>query len=271
MTDDIKKRLRESPLSPLYLWLANRYRGIRRLFVYPETAKVGAVVYDTYWDAKASTSLGQLSPWRRRRAAAFSRLVETGDAVLDLGVGDGALLEFMIDERQISGYGLDVSPKAVEFCQARGLNVLLYDINRPIADALEVFPGVAFDWVILSEIIEHIADPETLLLSVMPLVRKGIIVSIPNTGFHQHRLRLMLGRFPLQWVVTPGEHLRFWTRADFRWWASQLGFQVTSEIPYEGTPILKDLLPGLFAAGLIFVLHDVHREGQTNVRHLRTL
>ncbi|MBL8132492.1 MAG: methyltransferase domain-containing protein [Anaerolineae bacterium] len=254
---DLKRRFRESPAAPVYLWLANRYRGLRRLFAYPDTACVGVVDYDVYWDAKAEQGMGALSPWRRRRSEVFAALVEQGDRVLDLGVGDGALLEFIIQRRGIKGYGLDISPKAVAFCKARGLNVELGDVNRPVGDVLaESFPGVTFDWVILSEIIEHLPDPESLLISLKPLAKKGIIVSIPNTGFHQHRLRLLLGRFPLQWVVTPGEHLRYWTRADFHWWARRLGFAVAREVPYEGTAILKDLLPGLFAAAFVFALHS---------------
>ncbi len=252
----LKETLRNSPIRPLYLWAANRYRGLRRLFGYPQTARVGVVDYDDYWDGKAQSGLGYLSPWRLRRAQVFAGIVGRGERVLDLGVGDGALLAYLIESKAIDGCGLDISPKAVAYCREQGLNVGLADINRPIGEVLaEHFPNVsAFDYIILSEIIEHIPDPESLLQSLRPYAAKGIIVSIPNTGFHQHRLRLLLGRFPLQWVVTPGEHLRFWTRADFRWWARQLGFRIVREFPYEGTPGLKDLFPSLFAAAFVYVL-----------------
>lgn len=258
-----KESLRNSPIRPLYLWVANRYRGIRRLFSYPDTARVGVVNYDEYWDSKAQTGLGILSPWRLRRAVVFASVVESGARVLDLGVGDGALLQYLIDHKGIDAYGLDISQKAVDFCRSHGLNVGLADITRPTSENLaQSFPDVPhFDYVILSEIIEHIPDPESLLDSLRPYARRGIIVSIPNTGFHQHRLRLLLGRFPLQWVVTPGEHLRFWTRADFRWWARQLGFIITREVPYQGTPLLKDIYPSLFAAAFVYVLSDAMRDG----------
>lgn len=248
----VKQRLRHGPLRPVYLWLANRYRAWRRLGAYPETARVGVVDYDTYWDNKAPGGLGQLSPWRRKRAQVFTSMVSAGDRVLDLGVGDGALLHYMVTHGGIDGYGLDVSPKAVEFCRANGLNVDLADINRP----LDEYITEPFDYVVLSEIIEHLPDPERLLNDLRPHTRKAIIISVPNTGFYQHRLRLLLGKFPLQWVVTPGEHLRFWTLADFHWWATQLDFQVVRAVPYEGTPLLKDLWPGLFAAAFVYVLWD---------------
>jgi methionine biosynthesis protein MetW len=259
-TATLKHTLRSSPVRPFYLWLANRYRGLCRLFAYPETAHVGRVNYDEYWDRKAQSGLGILSPWPLKRAKVFASLVEPGDRVLDLGVGDGALLKYIIEQRGVIGYGLDVSPKAVEFCRAQCLNVELADLNRPVGHTVATyFKGIKdFDYIILSEIIEHLPDPEALLDELCIYARKGIIVSIPNTGFHQHRLRLLLGRFPLQWVVTPGEHLRFWTRADFHWWAKQMGFTITHEVPYEGTPLLSNVLPGLFAAAFVYTLesHD---------------
>ena len=252
MIGALKRGLRASFLRPAYLWAANRYRALRRLTGYPATARVGVVDYDAYWDAKAASGLGQLSAWRLKRAQVFAALVEPGARVLDLGVGDGALLRHLIDARGVVGFGLDVSPQAVDFCRAQGLDVQLADINRPLSDYL----SESFDYVILSEIIEHLPDPERLLDELRPHLRRGIIVSIPNTGFYQHRLRLLLGRFPLQWVVTPGEHLRFWTHADFIWWARRLHLRVVRAVPYEGTPGLKEAWPSLFAAAFVYLLHD---------------
>lgn len=248
----VKQLLRNSAVRAPYLWTANRYRALKRLFDYPATARVGVVDYDDYWDKKAQSGMGKLTPWRRKRAQVFAALVAPGDRVLDLGVGDGALLKYMIEERGIVGYGLDVSPKAVAFCREQGLNVDLADVNRPISETVRE----PFDYIVLSEIIEHLPDPESLLDSLRPIVRKGILVSIPNTGFYHHRVRLLMGRFPLQWVVTPGEHLRYWTLADFRWWAKQLGFRIRHTVPYEGTPGLKSVWPSLFAAAFVFALED---------------
>lgn len=248
----LKKQAREGGIRPLYIWAANRYRQMKRLFQYPVTANVGKIDYDAYWDEKFEKGVGELSEWRLRRAAVFTTMVQRGDRVLDLGVGDGALLKYMIDRTGIEGYGLDVAPKAVEFCRQQGLNVDLADVNKP----LQQFIKEPFDYVILSEIIEHIPEPETLLNDLRPYARKGIIVSVPNTGFYQHRLRLLFGKFPLQWLITPGEHLRFWTYADFKWWANQLNFEVVRAVPYEGTPIFKALYPGLYAAAFVYLLRD---------------
>lgn len=254
----LKDALLRSPIRLVYLWVANRYREIRRWFIYPETARVGVTDYDAYWDAKFEDGVGTMGAWRRKRAEVFASIAQAGDSVLDLGVGDGALLKYLIDERGVIGYGLDISPKAVQFCQQQGLNVALADVNRPIGDAVAAyFPGVTrFDYIILSEIIEHLPDPEALLNALRPVAAKGIIVSIPNTGYLHHRLRLLFGRFPLQWIVTPGEHLRFWTRTDFHWWARQMRFRVAREFPYEGVPLLKEAWSSLFAAAFVYWLVD---------------
>lgn len=253
----LKRTLRRGPTRPFYLRLAGGYRSLRRLFIYPETAQVGETDPDLYWESKGRRTPEQLSAWRLKRARALVRLVADGDRVLDLGTGDGALLRYLLNHRQVEARGIDIAPEAVAFCRAQGLDVSLGDIRRPVNEYL----NEPVDYIILSEIVEHLPNPEALLQELRPWVRKGFLLSIPNTGYYQHRLRLLLGRFPLQWVVTPGEHLRFWTRADFHWWVRQLGLEIQREVPYEGAPIWKNLWPGLFAAAFVFVLSEPADEG----------
>lgn len=211
MPDSLKQSLRESPVRPLYLWLANRYRGLRRLYFYPDTARVGVVDYDDYWDSKAQAGMGILSPWRLKRAQVFASIVTCGDRVLDLDVSDGALLKYLIEAKGIDGYGLDVSSKAVEFCQQQGLNVALADINQPINEVIEQHYGnqAAFNYVILSEIIEHLPDPEKLLNSLhrldseyrlSPTPSEAAVWTLPApVGHHPQRASAFLdtGGLPL--------------------------------------------------------------------------
>ena len=240
---------------PAYLWLANQYRTLRRLYIYPETARIGVVDYDDYWDAKAGSGLGHLSSFRLARAEALARVIRPGSCVLDLGVGDGAILKYLADRLDLDAYGLDISPKAVEYCRSIGIKADLADINAPIGGTI----ADHYDYIIMSEIIEHIPDSEALLDRLRSHATT-LIVSVPNTGYHQHRLRLLFGKFPLQWVVTPGEHLRFWTVVDFRWWARQMGFRLTHEIAYRGTPGLRSVWPNLFGQAMVYVLEDTRPE-----------
>jgi methionine biosynthesis protein MetW len=195
--------------------------------------------------------MGVLSPYRLARARTIGGILKRGDSVLDLGVGDGAILKHLIDTVGVEGYGLDISADAVQFCQAQGLNVELGDINQPLG----AFIDRQFDAIVMAEIIEHIPDPENLLNALRSHTRL-LIVTTPNTGYFHHRLRLLFGRFPLQWVVTPGEHLRFWTVRDFRWWAAQLGFRITHQSAYTGTPVLRKVWPNLFGQGVMYVLEE---------------
>lgn len=252
MTTHLKRLVRAGVPGPIYDWLAGRYGTIRRLYEYPATANLRRRDYDTYWQEKADGRLGTLSAWRRRRAEVFARLLQPGDRVLDVGTGDGAILTHLVATRQIVAKGLDISRAAVDFCRSRGLDVDLVDLTTP-ATAL---PDGVWDYAILSEIIEHLPAPEELLDALRPRVGRALLISIPNTGYITHRLRLALGRFPLQWVVSPGEHLRFWTVADFAWWARALGFRLAARHPYEGVRGLRRLWPSLFAAGLVYVLVD---------------
>jgi methionine biosynthesis protein MetW len=235
-----------------YDWLAARRQAWRRLYAYPASANLLVSDYDAYWREKAGARMGRLSSWRLRRAETFAKVVGPGDRVLDLGAGDGAVLRHLIAARQIVGTGMDISPVAVDFCRRQGLDVVLGDVAAP----LEALGDGQWDYAILSEILEHLPHPERVVDGLRSRVRKGLLVSIPNTGYIAHRLRLGLGRFPLQWVVNPGEHLRFWTDRDFRWWARQLDFRIGGRWPYEGVRGLKDVWPGLFAAGIVYLLHD---------------
>jgi 2-polyprenyl-3-methyl-5-hydroxy-6-metoxy-1,4-benzoquinol methylase len=107
------------------------------------------------------------------------------------------------------------------------------------------------DYILGLEIIEHMPNTEEFIFKIQNKSKKGLIFSFPNTGYYSHRLRLLFGRFPLQWIVRPGEHLRFWTVKDVKWWVKNLGFNLEKLIFYEGVPILNKVFPNLFSQGII--------------------
>ena len=230
-------------------WLVQiRRRGVS-LIGYPRPVSL-ALDYDAYWERKRGSNMGYLSAFQLDRVRAIAEAMLEGASVLDVGCGDGAILQYLVEHRAVDAHGVDISERAVAHCRAQGLDVWLADVTQPdVLDALG-----EYDYIILSEIVEHIPTPEDLLNGLRSHVRQAFIVSVPNTGCIWYRLRLLLGRFPLQWLAHPGEHLRFWTYVDFLWWVDWLGYRLRAVIPYQGTPFLKRLWPNLFASGIVYIL-----------------
>jgi 2-polyprenyl-3-methyl-5-hydroxy-6-metoxy-1,4-benzoquinol methylase len=102
------------------------------------------------------------------------------------------------------------------------------------------------------EVLEHIPNPEKFIKTISKKAKKGVFFSVPNTGYISYRLRLLFGAFPMQWNIHPGEHLRFWTYRDLKWWLNELDLADRSEIyVYQGIPLLNKIYKGLFGAGFV--------------------
>jgi len=246
----ILKSLLKKCLPPRCLdGLVRIHQGWISLFIYHSPASL-ALDYDGFWERKRGSNMGYLSAFQLDRVRAIAEAMPEGVSVLDVGCGDGAILQYLIEHKAVDAHGLDISERAVDHCRAQGLDVWLADVTQP--ETLNAL--TEYDYIILSEIIEHIPSPEDLVDGLRSHVRWAFIISVPNTGYIWHRLRLLLGRFPLQWLAHPGEHLRFWTHVDFMWWANWVGYRVRIAIPYQGTPGLKRLWPNLFASGIVYVL-----------------
>ena len=148
-------------------------------------------------------------------------LIAQGSSVLDVGCGDGSLLYHLSQTRGIRGEGIDISEKGVAIAQSRGIEARVAD-----ATSGEFSVDRSYDYIIISEVLEHLPNAEEVVLKLRDAFDKRLIITIPNSGFLGERLRLLIGRFPKQWVYHPGEHVRFWTVADFLSWADQLGLRV---------------------------------------------
>ena len=137
------------------------------------------------------------------------RLVRPGSRVLDVGCGEGELLELLAREKGVEGRGLEISPEGVSACLARGLAVVQGDAD----DDLDYFPARAFDYAVLSQTLPEVRQPRHVLSELLRIAERAI-VSLPNFGHWRIRLDLLgHGRMPVThvlptpWWNTPNIHL----------------------------------------------------------------
>jgi methionine biosynthesis protein MetW len=201
--------------------------------------------YERYW-----LSLGEGGVAERFRV--FADLIEDGTSVLDIGCGSGVFLQFLAqNKKDVKGFGIDVSAEAVRRAREKGLNSKVVDVTEPEFQLDDIY-----DYIVLSEVLEHIANSEGLMLKLRKKFRRAILISIPNIGYYPYRLRLLCGSFPLQWGLHPGEHLRYWTVSDFLFWVDQLGFRVEKVIASSGFPYLASWWPNLLGHQVVFVVQE---------------
>ena len=139
----------------------------------------------------------------------IAELIEKEKKVLDVGCGDGVLMEFLKNNKNINIRGLEISKSKVQECIAKGLTVIEGNAEKD----LKQFPDKSFDYVVLSQTLQAFLDPE-LVLKELLRVGKQAIVTIPNFGFWKIRLHLLLkGTMPItktlpdEWYNTPNIHM----------------------------------------------------------------
>ncbi len=209
--------------------------------------------YDRYWSDKRKSN-AFLSSFQRTRADIVKHYLTPKSTILDFGSGDGSVAKYLIENTGCRIYCSDFSDRALEFLKGSGLDTLKLNINSAFT---KIIKEKKINTLTFFEVLEHIDNPERIIVEACTSA-KVVIFSVPNTGFVSHRLRLLLGRFPMQWRLSPGEHLRYWTLSDMHWWCKQLNIKSYKIIPYEGFPVLNILFPGLFSRGLIVVIGDTY-------------
>ena len=155
--------------------------------------------------------------------------IEPGSRVLDLGCGEGDLLSYLKEYKDIEGVGIECVESEVARCIERGLSVLQGDINQEILD----YPDAFFDYVILSRTLQQVYEPAKLIMELMRVGKNGI-VSFPSFSHWQIRLQLLLTghapvtkQLPYSWHNTP--NIRVITLKDFRKFAREVGFKIYRE------------------------------------------
>src|SRR5215217_2923956 len=166
-------------------------------------------------------------------------MVVPGARVLDVGCGDGELLQILADRRGVDGRGIELSREGVNECVAKGLAVIQGDADTDLVD----YPDDAFDYVILSQTLQATRRPREVLENMLRIGRRAII-SFPNFGHWRIRLQLLLnGQMPVtdnlpdSWYDSPNIH--FCTIKDFRDLCQVAGVKVEKSVALNrwGAPL----------------------------------
>ena len=139
----------------------------------------------------------------------IANLLPPQSRVLDVGCGDGTLIEALIKEKSINARGIELGKSNVKECISRGLSV----IEGNAETELHQFPNKAFDFVILSQTLQAFYQPENVLEQLLRIGHR-VIISIPNFGYWQIRVKLLFfGKMPITkslpyaWYNTPNLHM----------------------------------------------------------------
>jgi len=183
--------------------------------------------------------------------------IEPNTRVLDLGCGEGALLDFLKRKKNVNGTGIEHNEAKVAQCIEQGCTVVQGDINQEVLD----YADGTFDYVILSQTLQQVFEPATLIRSILRIGKK-CVVSFPNFSHWRVRSQLLLSGYapvtrqlPYQWYDTP--NIRVITLKDFRKFSKAVGFNILKEaaiIIHNGQGKTVQIMPNLRANHGIFLI-----------------
>ena len=164
----------------------------------------------------------------------ISELIEDNTRVLDVGCGDGTLMKYLKDEKNVDTRGLEILKNNVQNCTSKGLSVIEGNAEKD----LHQFPNLSFDYVVLSQTLQAFYNPEKVIDDLLRVANKAI-VTIPNFGHWKVRIHLLLkGTMPVtetlpnEWYNTPNLHMC--TIKDFFNFCSKKKIEVYKSIALNG-------------------------------------
>jgi methionine biosynthesis protein MetW len=180
---------------------------------------------------------------RREDFRAIVGMVRHGARVLDIGCGEGLLLEMLARENGVEGRGLEIDPANVSLCLARGLAVVQGDADHDLAD----FPNQSFDYAVLTQTLQAVRRPREVLSELLRIGERAI-VSLPNFAYWKMRLELLTrGRMPMTsalpraWWETDNIHLC--TLRDFTILCEELGLRIEASMALATGQVARPMDP----------------------------
>ena len=183
---------------------------------------------------------------------AIAELVPEGARVLDLGCGDGAMLDHLQRTRGCTGYGVEIDDANVLACVQRGVNVIQLNLDEGLA----LFGDASFDVVLQIDTLQNLRNAEVMLRETVRVGRVGI-VAFPNFAHWPNRLSVLQGRMPVtkrlpyQWYDTP--NIRVGTHADLGLLAQRNHLRVIDSFGLQAGKMVR-LLPNLMAGTSVYKL-----------------
>jgi methionine biosynthesis protein MetW len=193
-------------------------------------------------DASGGTPPGTNMPGLKRRdLEIIVGMISEGARVLDIGCGDGALLDYLVHRKAVDGRGIELSQAGVNACVAHGLSVIQGDADTDLAH----YPDDAFDYVVLTRTLQATRNPRDVVSHLVRIGRHAV-VSFTNFGHWRVRLGLLTaGRMPMvgddgySWHDTPNIHLC--TIRDFSLMCDDLGLKVQRALSLSRAGVAREL------------------------------
>jgi methionine biosynthesis protein MetW len=173
--------------------------------------------------------------------------------VLDLGCGDGALLDLLVREKSVRAQGIEIDEQAIYQCVAKGLSVFHEDIDHGLSD----YSDRSFDYVVLNQSFQQVKNPDMVLKEALRVGRQ-VIVGFPNFTHYLARLQIFFkGKMPLTpslpyaWHDTP--NLRFLSISDFVDYCQERKIKIEGTVFIGKDRIIK-ILPNVFSLVALFLI-----------------
>jgi len=159
--------------------------------------------YEEYHETTDIASLNYI------RANLIAGWIEPESSCLDVGCGEGSVLEFLSKTKKCKLHGMDISQLVIEAVRSKGFQGIVRNVDK---EGLALTKDQRYDYILFNEVLEHLKYPHKVLVEACKHADKGVIVNLPNSGYIFWRLQLLRGYSPRQSFT----HLHFWTINDFR-------------------------------------------------------